>query len=83
MTQEEQKLKDFLISKGAFDAYMKNIQSVDCDGACCGKDEEPTQIEPIIFAFTWAKTPEKRSYWIKLHNEYKNTKQAAFSGFFC
>ena len=74
MTKEEKKLKAFLISKGAFDAYMKNIQSVECCGVCAGGDEGNIEIKPIPSAFFWSVTPEDNYYWYRLHEEYKNTK---------
>ena len=45
MTQEEQKLKDFLISKGAFEAYVRNIQSEDCNGVnYIDEDKDPDKM---------------------------------------
>ena len=77
MTQKEQKLKDFLISKGAFDAYMKNIQSEDCEGTYTYEDytvEDYGEIPPLVSAFWWEDTPQGADYWDNLNDEYNNTK---------
>ena len=77
MTQEEQKLKDFLISKGAFEAYTKNIQSEDCNGVNrIDEDKNPDIMEiwPICGAFRYRLTPEGFDYWCNLNEEYNNTK---------
>ena len=76
MTQEEQKLKDFLISKGAFEAYVRNIQSEDCNGVnYIDEDKDPDKMEiwALSSAFRYDLTPEGLDYWYNLSDEYNNT----------